>query len=97
MIQFEVGNTFEELADGKYKISKNGYHLKYKWTIFARMVGDKDHSKIEELVDKVHFGLWSRPYVEKKFDGKRGFFYDCIGYGTFNTPIELFWKTNVKS
>ena len=69
--------------------------FKYKWTLFIRMPGDKNHEKIKQLVEKVHF--CDDPPITKKFVMNKGFFYECIGYGTFDTPVTIFWKMGLHS
>lgn len=90
IFEFEVGNTFKV-------VKEDDENSKYEWTLFVRMTDKDAQKKICHLIEKVHFGMLTQPYVVVKSQPGKPIKYDCVAWRNFNTsnipdtPIEIFW------
>jgi len=48
MINFEIGNTFEEITKNDLTVGNN--QCKYKWNLFLKITDEKYYKMIEKLI-----------------------------------------------
>ncbi|CAI2380452.1 unnamed protein product [Moneuplotes crassus] len=88
-VWLKFGNTYEEL---KEFTSRGVIDFKHKWSLYVQLQNKKIDPKC--IIKKVEFDLEDpsgTTTIKKNFPPYR---YNCIGYGTFSTPITItfqFW------
>ena len=62
-----------------------------------RFSDSKLADKLHLLINKVHFGMWTKPYTAVKCKKNEPIFLTIKGWGTFSTPIEIFWQKGINN